>query len=301
MNAGKLARHVLPLAVAAILSAVAATGAGAQAPAPQTQFNWQDLGARVYGSYCSLCHQQNGQGVVGGFPPLADHAAEIFGQKNGRDYLIRTVLFGLEGMIVVKGNSFNGIMPSWAQLGDSEIAAALDHILTSWGNDKQLPRDFMAILPSEIAAARAQQLNAAQVHALRQQTLPGMQQGNVAESNPGRDSQQPAVTFTAEQVESGRAAYLHNCQDCHGTTLDNGEFGGPVLKGSYFRSHWAAGSVAALFSFTKARMPPDRPGGLSPQTYVDLTAFILSHNGYAPGDKELPSELDALQNMSLKK
>ena len=162
-------------------------------------------------------------------------------------------------MIVVKGNSFNGVMPSWAQLGDNEIAAVLDHILTSWGNDKQLPRDFAPILPSEIAAARAQQLNAAQVHALRQQALPGMQQGNVAVSDPGRDSQQAAVTFTAEQVENGRAAYVRNCQDCHGTTLDNGEFGGPVLKGSYFRSHWAAGSVAALFSFTKARMPPDRP------------------------------------------
>ncbi len=109
------------------------------------------------------------------------------------------------------------------------------------------------------------------------------------------------VTFTAEQVERGRAAYVHNCQDCHGTTLDNGEFGGPVLKGSYFHQKWAALDVGALFSFTQGLMPPDRPGQLTAQTYVDLTAFILSNNGYAPGDKELPSALNELQKMVLHK
>ena len=47
-------------------------------------------------------------------------------------------------------------------------------------------------------------------------------------------------------------------------------------------------------------MPPDRPGQLSPQTYVDLTAFILSRNGYAAGERELPSDPDAQQKMTLK-
>jgi mono/diheme cytochrome c family protein len=108
-------------------------------------------------------------------------------------------------------------------------------------------------------------------------------------------------TFTAEQVERGREAYTHNCQDCHGSTLDNGEFGGPPLKGGYFRNHWGAGSVADLTGYAKALMPPDRPGRLSEQTYTDLVAFLLSSNGYEPGRTELPSDMAAQQKMSLKK
>ena len=108
-------------------------------------------------------------------------------------------------------------------------------------------------------------------------------------------------TFTAEQVERGQAAYSQNCQDCHGSTLDNGEFGGPPLKGGYFRNHWGAGSVADLTGYAKALMPPDRPGRLSDQTYTDLIAFLLSNNGYAPGSRELPSDAAEQQKMSLKK
>ena len=111
---------------------------------------------------------------------------------------------------------------------------------------------------------------------------------------------QAAPTFTAEQVERGRAIYGRNCTDCHGTTLDNGEFGGPVLKGGFFRQKWSAGGVGALFSYTKGLMPPDRPGGLTDQNYADLTAYILSHNGYQPGDKEMPTDPAAMQNMGIK-
>jgi mono/diheme cytochrome c family protein len=108
-------------------------------------------------------------------------------------------------------------------------------------------------------------------------------------------------SFTAEQAERGRAAYNQNCQDCHGSTLDNGEFGGPPLKGGYFRNHWGAGSVADLTGYAKALMPPDRPGRLSDQTYTDLVAFLLSNNGYAAGSRELPSDAAEQQKMSLKK
>jgi mono/diheme cytochrome c family protein len=108
-------------------------------------------------------------------------------------------------------------------------------------------------------------------------------------------------SFTAEQVERGQRAYNQNCQECHGSTLDNGEFGGPPLKGGYFRNHWGAGSVADLTGYAKALMPPDRPGRLSEQTYTDVIAYLLSNNGYAPNGRELPSDTAAQQKMSLKK
>jgi len=281
------------LAAVALFSTAATQRAGSQTP-PPAGFQWQELGARVFGANCSVCHQENGQGIAGVFPPLAGHVAESFAQQSGRDYLVRLVLFGLEGTISAKGGSYAGVMPPWPQLTDSEIAAALDYVLSAWGNDKLLPRDFTLILPSDVAAARGQQMSAIDVHALR---------GRIVTTPPAgvADQATTALTFTAEQAERGHAIYERNCQDCHGTTLDNGEFGGAPLKGSYFRQRWASGSVGALYGKTKSTMPPDRPGQLSEQSYVDLTAFLLSQNGYAPGTGELPADLDIQQKMSLKK
>jgi quinoprotein glucose dehydrogenase len=124
---------------------------------------------------------------------------------------------------------------------------------------------------------------------------------SAGQSARGQNPQKTPPAFTAEQAERGQAAYRNSCQDCHGTTLDNGEFGGPPLKGGYFGGRWGAGSVAALYGFMSATMPPDRPGQLTPGTYAALTAFILSNNGYAPGDKELPADFGAQQAMTLKK
>jgi mono/diheme cytochrome c family protein len=114
-------------------------------------------------------------------------------------------------------------------------------------------------------------------------------------------AQQSGPVFTETQVERGRALYQKNCQDCHGTQLDNGEFGGAPLKGSYFRQHWGSGDVGGLFGYVSALMPPDRPGQLSPQSYADLTAFLLSSNGYAAGNEELTADPDAQRRMSMKK
>jgi mono/diheme cytochrome c family protein len=112
---------------------------------------------------------------------------------------------------------------------------------------------------------------------------------------------QTGPSFTAEQVERGRSIYNQNCQECHGSTLDNGEFGGPPLKGGYFTNHWGSGSVADLTGYAKALMPPDRPGRLTDQTYTDVVAYLLSNNGYAPDGRELPTDIAAQQKMRLKK
>src|SRR5262249_33726105 len=123
--------------------------------------------------------------------------------------------------------------------------------------------------------------------------------GTLQASGQGREQRPPA--FTQEQVERGKSIYQRNCQDCHGSTLDNGEFGGAPLKGSYFRQHWGAGDVSALFGYVNTLMPPDRPGQLSAQSYVDITAFLLSNNGYASGAEELTADQDAQRKMTMKR
>ena len=206
---------------------------------------------------------------------------------------VRLVLFGLEGTISAKGSSYAGAMPPWPQLTDGEIAAALDYVLSAWGNDKLLPRDFTLILPSDVAAARGQQMSAVDVHALR---------GRIVTTTPGgvADQATTALTFTAAQAERATRS-MSAIARIATARPSTGEFGGAPLKGSYFRQRWASGSVGALYGKTKSTMPPDRPGQFSEQSYVDLTAFLLSQNGYIPGTGELPSDLDIQQKMSLKK
>ncbi len=109
------------------------------------------------------------------------------------------------------------------------------------------------------------------------------------------------VTFTEVQAAEGKITYQRNCEDCHGSTLDNGEFGGAPLRGLWFRNKWGGGSVAGLYAYTKARMPPDRPGGLSDKVYADVVAYILSVNGYKAGNQELPTDPRAQLPLSLKR
>jgi mono/diheme cytochrome c family protein len=118
---------------------------------------------------------------------------------------------------------------------------------------------------------------------------------------PRLAAQTASPTFTSEQADRGRASYQHWCQTCHGSELDNGEFGGPPLKGSWFNSHWGQSSVGALFTYVKGLMPPDNPAGLNDTTYVDMLAFILRANGYPAGNSELPPDTNALDQMTLRR
>jgi len=120
-------------------------------------------GSAVY-AQCSGCHQQNGQGVPGAFPPLAGHAVELF--EANPDYLANTVIFGLQGQIEVDGTTYNGLMPGWQSLSDEEIAAVLNYILTDWGNDVGEEQPYDAEF---IAEQRQLDLTPSDVHEQRQE------------------------------------------------------------------------------------------------------------------------------------
>jgi mono/diheme cytochrome c family protein len=118
-------------------------------------------GAKLY-AQCAACHQANGQGIPGAFPPLAGHVADILSKAGGREYLIRVLLWGLQGQIEVKGMKYNGVMPGYAQWKDEEIAAVLNHIATAWGDDKKV-KGFKPFTPAEVKALRDKKLTAQQV------------------------------------------------------------------------------------------------------------------------------------------
>lgn len=118
-------------------------------------------GAKIY-AQCAGCHQANGQGIPGAFPPLAGHVAEILSKQGGREFLIRVLLWGLQGQIEVRGMRYNGVMPGYAQLKDEEIAAVLNHIATAWGDDKKV-KDFKPFTAAEVKALRDKKLTPQQV------------------------------------------------------------------------------------------------------------------------------------------
>jgi mono/diheme cytochrome c family protein len=133
----------------------------------ETDFDWQTLGEKTYTTNCAGCHQINGEGVPTSFPPHALHLPNVLAKEGGRQYLIKVLLNGLQGEIIVKGKTYNGIMPSWNVLKDEEIAAVLNYEVHSWGNAELLPEDFTPILPEEVAAGRADDITAAEVYDLR--------------------------------------------------------------------------------------------------------------------------------------
>ncbi|TBH17237.1 c-type cytochrome [Thermus thermamylovorans] len=112
----------------------------------------QQQGAQLY-QQCAGCHQANGQGVRGAFPPLAGHMAEILGKENGREFLILVLLWGLQGQIEVQGVRYNGVMPAYNQWTDEQIAAVLNHIATAWG-DHQRVQGWRPFTAAEVKAVR---------------------------------------------------------------------------------------------------------------------------------------------------
>lgn len=94
-------------------------------------------GKRLYNQpgACVTCHQANGMGVPGVYPPLA--ASEWVDGSENR--LIRLVLHGLSGEIKVKGNTYNGVMPAFGlgsgyNWNDEKLAHVLTYIRQEWGN-----------------------------------------------------------------------------------------------------------------------------------------------------------------------
>lgn len=92
------------------------------------------LGERTYQQRCVSCHQLNGEGTPGVFPPLAgsEHATAA-----NAGVPIRIVMHGLQGPIMVKGVEYSSVMPPYGLgivMSDAEVAAVLTYVRSSWGN-----------------------------------------------------------------------------------------------------------------------------------------------------------------------
>ena len=102
-------------------------------------------GKSIYNKFCLVCHQADGSGVDGLYPPIV--ATDWVGGDKER--LIKLVLNGQVGPIEVNGESYNNVMPAQDFLKNDEVAAVLTYIRQNFQNNAS------AVSASEVEQIRA--------------------------------------------------------------------------------------------------------------------------------------------------
>ena len=125
-------------------------------------------GKAAYAANCAGCHQTEGQGVPGAFPPLKGNPVLV----KDATYPALVVLFGLQGQIEVNGAAYNGAMPPLGHLDDATVAALVNYLLQEF-NEELLPKDFKPLDAATVAELRKKALTPKQVQAFRQKLLSG--------------------------------------------------------------------------------------------------------------------------------
>ena len=102
-------------------------------------------GEEVFAQYCLGCHQANGGGVPNLNPPLIK-TKWVLGDKKE---LIKVILQGLSGEIVINDDTYNNAMPPHNFLNDQQVADVLTYVRNSFGNKAA------AVKPAEVKAVRS--------------------------------------------------------------------------------------------------------------------------------------------------
>jgi mono/diheme cytochrome c family protein len=117
----------------------------------------------AYATVCQSCHQADGKGLPGAFPPLAG-SSWVTGDP---ETPVRIVLLGLSGPIEVNGSQFNAVMPPPVGMSDETIAEAVSHARTSFGNGaSKIDAAFVKQVRDSLAG-RTNPWTAAELTALR--------------------------------------------------------------------------------------------------------------------------------------
>ena len=139
------------------IAAVSGTTADATTPTTVATNEVSDelltAGANVYQSNCSACHQPGGAGLSGSFPPLRNNP-DVSDPEDAA--FVRDVIKnGKSGPLTVLGVNYNGKMPAFSTLSDSEADAVIAYIQSGFkspGGGEAAPTAAAAAakLPAEL-------------------------------------------------------------------------------------------------------------------------------------------------------
>ncbi len=95
-----------------------------------------------------------------------------------------------------------------------------------------------------------------------------------------------AQVFTQAQADQGEKDYGGQCAMCHGAELLGPD--APALVGTEVMHNFSTG--AGLYDYISVAMPPQAPGLLDEEVYVNILAYILEANGAQAGDTPLDAD-----------
>ncbi|NDH00977.1 MAG: hypothetical protein EBY43_07865 [Opitutae bacterium] len=100
-------------------------------------------GEKIFAARCASCHQANGLGIAGQFPPLA--GSEWVSADPG--VITNIILKGLKGEILVKGEKYGtsaAVNMAAVPISDREIANVSTYVRQAWGNSSnEVSEDFV--------------------------------------------------------------------------------------------------------------------------------------------------------------
>jgi nitrite reductase (NO-forming)/hydroxylamine reductase len=239
-------------------------------------------GQGVYNANCAACHQVDGSGLAGAFPPLA--GSDYL--KGDRKKVLAAAMFGLSGPITVNGVEYNAVMPSLGHLKDEDLAAALTYVFGSWGNDGA------AVSVAEVAALRAELGKEDRAAGERH---PGATEGEMkyqgAPSAIAGDETRQIMTaggpvLSEAEFATATQLYFERCAGCHGV-LRKGATGKALTpditmeKGTeYLKALITYGSPAGMPNWgTSGDMTPEQ---------IDIMARFLQQEPPAPPEFGMP-------------
>ena len=94
--------------------------------------------------------------------------------------------------------------------------------------------------------------------------------------------------FTQAQVDAGKKEYNTHCRTCHGA---NGKGAlGPALHGDVFKKRFGGQTATDVRTWIYENMPQTAPKSLTDAQLDPIMAYILSLNGFTPGQTEFTAE-----------
>ena len=244
-------------------------------------------GQAVFLANCAACHQPDGGGLTGAFPPLA-----------GSDYLtgdrktvLAAALFGLSGPVTVNGQEYNGVMPSMGYLSDQELADVLTYVFGSWGNSGA------AVSVAEVAALRTelgQQDRAAGERHTGTTEGEMRYQGGASAITPGDTRQMLSAEgppLTEAEYQTATQVYFERCAGCHGV-LRKGATGKPLTPD--ITKEKGTDYLKALITYgSPAGMPNWGSSGELTADQIDIMARFLQQEPPAPPEYGMPEMRDS--------
>ncbi len=178
------------------------------------------------------------------------------------------------GFIAAMVRGGGGNMPAFPLLTEEEIAAVATHVRNSFGNS------FGPAPAEEITAALE-----------------------------GWETVEPVLIFdgvySRAQADRGQMMALSTCAECHGERLDGAALdpdrpGSPAIARARFLRNWDGRSLAALFDYMRATMPPASPGFLSDEQYMEVIARMLAMSNVPAGGEDLVADREALAGVVIR-